>query len=63
MVCYRLYITDLILGLIYFCFFVGTIKNLDKFLFIMPCVFPAFFMYIVDPILGLVYCICSIGFL
>jgi len=26
---------------------------LDRFLFIIPCVFPAFYMYIIEPILGL----------
>ena len=28
---------------------------LDRFLFIIPCVFPAFYMYIIEPILGFVY--------
>ena len=32
----------------------------DRFLFIIPCVFPAFYMYIIEPIVGFVnlqYCI------
>ena len=35
---------------------------LDRFLFIIPCVFPAFYMYIIEPIVGFVnlqYCSIS----
>ena len=57
LVSYRLDITDPVVGLIlYFCFLPAQFRiNFGQISFVIPCVFPAFYMYIIEPILGFVY--------